>query len=158
MANSFLVPFNHAPASTDYGNAARSFTCSSGTYARVVVSLLANTYGSFDDRNGNSNTVNSASDSSASDKTAEFWLVAGDVFAVSVVTASNTGTGTSVSTRFLKTGVSSATATINSNIVAFCSSSVNLQWFSAAGVANYGWNINGITDAKFHVEIYNVIA
>ena len=157
MVNSVFIPFNHAPASIDYGNAARPFTCASGKYARVVVTLHANTYGAFSHQNSSFSEEAQGSDSSVSDRTMELWVTAGDVVAVSVVTASNTGTGTTINTHITQTGLSSATVTVNSQIVGYVSSSVRLSWHTNAGT-NYSWRIDGVTDAKFHVENYNVIA
>jgi len=157
MANSFLVPFNHAPASIDYGNAARSFTCASGKYARVVVTLHANTYGAFSHNNTSFSENTHDSDSNTSDRTMELWVKAGDVVAVSVVTASNTGSGSTVNSNITQTGISSATVTVNSQVVGYVSSSIRLSWRTSAGTS-YAWNIDGVTDAKFHVENYNVIA
>ena len=160
MANSFQLPFNHAPSGIDYGNLSRTYTCPAGKYARVVVSLCARTYGSLVLHHTGSSALdgNTATDSSTDSKTFEFWLIAGNLIAVSGGSTGDTGSaGVSGAGTVLKASNANASVSLAGQTVARVNANISLTVGHPNIAFTSVWNLYASHTAEFHVEEYDII-
>ena len=132
--NNFLIPFNHQPASVDYGNTGRPYTCPAGKYARIVATLSSASANASYGSSNITNTSYGSGNGSACATTVSIWITSGD--SVSCV---ESGTEASLN--------------VNGNQVAVIDTVS--QAVPAGGGGDSGNTGNTDSKAVFHVEEYN---
>ena len=78
--NNFLIPFNHQPANTTFGNTGAPYTCPAGKYARVTATLsVAQANASYGLDTGSAYGVGNGTGQVA---VISVWIKSGDAVAV----------------------------------------------------------------------------